>query len=46
MVPTRFQGETVMRVCIVNPRTEAASLVPLLDDMATFTSSTGFPLPG
>ncbi len=46
VVPTRFQGETVMRVCIVNPRTEAASLVPLLDDMAAFTSSTGFPLPG
>lgn len=45
VVPTRFAGETVMRVCVVNPRTEPAALVPLLDDMASFTS-TGFPLSG
>jgi glutamate/tyrosine decarboxylase-like PLP-dependent enzyme len=36
IVPTTFHGETVMRVCIVNPRTEIDRLVPLLDDMAAW----------
>lgn len=36
VVPTKFNGETVMRVCIVNPRTEVERLLPLLDDMATW----------
>ncbi|MCB0999732.1 MAG: aspartate aminotransferase family protein [Acidimicrobiales bacterium] len=44
VVPTKFHGETVMRVCLVNPRTALDQLVPLLDDMATFSTATGFPL--
>jgi glutamate/tyrosine decarboxylase-like PLP-dependent enzyme len=34
VVPTTYRGETCMRICIVNPRTTMAMLMPLLDDMA------------
>jgi hypothetical protein len=35
VVPTKFHGETVMRICIVHPNTEIADVVALLDDMAS-----------
>jgi len=34
VVPTKWHGETCMRVCVVNPRTDLAEMVALLDDMA------------
>jgi glutamate/tyrosine decarboxylase-like PLP-dependent enzyme len=34
IVPTKWQGEPCMRICVVNPRTELAAVVALLDDMA------------
>jgi glutamate/tyrosine decarboxylase-like PLP-dependent enzyme len=34
VVPTKWHGETCMRVCVVNPRTDPAAVVALLDDMA------------
>ena len=34
IVPTKWQGETCYRVCVVNPRTTATALAALLDDMA------------
>ncbi len=34
VVPTKWQGETCYRVCIVNPRTTEADLRAILDDMA------------
>ncbi len=36
VVPTRWQGETCYRVCIVNPRTTDEDLQAILDDIATF----------
>ncbi len=37
IVPTFWRGDPVMRVCIVNPRTDPAALDAVLDDMSTFT---------
>jgi glutamate/tyrosine decarboxylase-like PLP-dependent enzyme len=34
IVPTKWQGETCYRVCVVNPRTTPGALAALLDDMA------------
>ncbi|MGD9701768.1 MAG: aspartate aminotransferase family protein [Acidimicrobiia bacterium] len=34
IVPTRWEGETCYRVCVINPRTSVAALGGLLDDMA------------
>jgi glutamate/tyrosine decarboxylase-like PLP-dependent enzyme len=34
IVPTSWQGEVCMRVCVVNPLTELAAMVAVLDDMA------------
>lgn len=36
LVPTKWRGETCMRVCIVHPHTTAAALAHLLDDMEAF----------
>ncbi|MEO5898951.1 MAG: pyridoxal-dependent decarboxylase [Ilumatobacteraceae bacterium] len=36
VVPTNWHGAPCMRVCVVNPRTELAAMVELLDDMASF----------
>lgn len=35
IVPTRWKGEACLRICVVNPRTELAALVAVLDDLAT-----------
>lgn len=32
-VPTTWQGETVLRICIVNPRTTRADIVDILDSL-------------
>ena len=37
VVPTKWHGETCMRVCVVHPRTDLAAMVALLDDMARTT---------
>jgi len=34
VVPTKWHGETCMRVCVVHPRTDVARITALLDDMA------------
>ena len=34
VVPTWWQGEACLRVCVVNPRTSAAAMAPILDDLA------------
>ncbi|MGI9029687.1 MAG: pyridoxal phosphate-dependent decarboxylase family protein, partial [Ilumatobacteraceae bacterium] len=44
VVPTRWQGRTCYRVCIVNPQTTVEMLTDLLDDMAGFASE-GFDAP-
>ncbi len=36
IVPTRWQGETCYRVCIVNPETTLIMLTAVLEDMSTF----------
>ncbi len=33
IVPTRFRGESCLRVCVVNPRTTSAMLQRVLDDL-------------
>jgi glutamate/tyrosine decarboxylase-like PLP-dependent enzyme len=38
VVPTKFHGETVMRVCVVHPDTDIDRLTPLLEDMAAFSA--------
>lgn len=38
MVPTKWRGQTCMRICVVDPRTELAKLTELLDDMADFST--------
>jgi glutamate/tyrosine decarboxylase-like PLP-dependent enzyme len=43
VVPTRWRGEPCLRICVVNPRTEAAAVEAILDDLAG-TSPSGFPL--
>jgi len=35
VVPTRWQGETVLRFCIVNPRTTADDIAGILDTLST-----------
>jgi glutamate/tyrosine decarboxylase-like PLP-dependent enzyme len=34
VVPTTWQGEPCLRICLVNPRTDLADLVAILDDLA------------
>ena len=34
IVPTRWQGETCYRICVVNPCTTVEALAGLLDDLA------------
>ena len=36
IVPTSWQGESCLRICVVNPRTEPAALTTILDDLATY----------
>jgi glutamate/tyrosine decarboxylase-like PLP-dependent enzyme len=43
VVPTRWRGESCVRICVINPRTELAALEAILDDLAA-TSPSGFPL--
>lgn len=38
IVPTSWQGEPCLRVCIVNPRTTIAALRTILDDLASFAA--------
>jgi hypothetical protein len=33
-VPTTFEGEPAMRLCIVNPRTTVADLAVIIDTLA------------
>jgi glutamate/tyrosine decarboxylase-like PLP-dependent enzyme len=37
VVPTSWQGEPCLRICLVNPLTEKAKLVAILDDLETWT---------
>ena len=41
LIPTTWHGEPCLRVCVVNPRTRAAAMIELLDDMATFDTAPG-----
>jgi hypothetical protein len=34
VVPTSWAGETVLRICIVNPRTSIADIQLLVDSLA------------
>ena len=36
VVPTSWRGEACLRICLVNPRTELAKLIAILDDLETF----------
>jgi glutamate/tyrosine decarboxylase-like PLP-dependent enzyme len=36
IVPTAWQGEPCLRICLVNPRTEPAQLFAILDDLETW----------
>ena len=40
IVPTSWQGEACFRICVIDPRTDIAALVPLLDDMAATSGAT------
>jgi hypothetical protein len=37
VVPTSWQGEPCLRLCIVDPRTKLADVTALLDDLAATT---------
>ncbi len=38
VVPTKWHGETCLRICVVHPNTEVAAITALLNDMAAFTA--------
>ena len=36
VVPTSWQGQACLRICVVHPRTTLAAIVAILDDLATY----------
>lgn len=40
VVPTSWKGAPCLRICLVNPRTELAALLAILDDLATYPQPT------
>lgn len=40
VVPTTWQGAPCLRICLINPRTERAALIAMLDDLAAYQPAT------